>query len=58
MKRRVLILVMTLITAQLYAQSVAFVNISSDPTYYSLGGATLTADANAFSLSGNSSAIV
>lgn len=58
MKKRVLILVMTLITAQLYAQSVAFVNISSDPTYYSLGGATLTADANAFSVSGNSSAIV
>ena len=58
MKKRILLFVMTLLSAQMYAQSVEFLNISSDPTYYSLGGATLTSDANAFSISSNSSSIV
>lgn len=57
MKQRILILIMVLFSAQIYAQSVEFVNISSDPTYYSLGGANLTADANAFSVTGNASAM-
>lgn len=58
MKSRIFIMIMVLFSAaQLYGQSVEFVNISSDPTYYSLGGASLTADANAFSVTGNASAM-
>lgn len=57
MKRIISLLTIALLAFQMYGQSVNFVNISSDPTYFSLGGASLTTDANAFSVNSNASAM-
>lgn len=58
MKKTVTLIIASLIAISSYGQSaVSFVNISADPVYYSLGGAALTADANAFSVSTNISAV-
>lgn len=56
MKKILSIAISIIFAAHLYGQSAQFLNISSDPAYYSLGGATLTADANAFTIASNASA--
>ena len=57
MKKILLILVLSFIALGSYAQSLEFLNISSDPYSYSMGGNTLTLDANSFTVTNNASAM-
>ena len=58
MKKILLVFVLSFITLGSYAQSLEFLNISSDPYSYSMGGNTLTLDANSFTVTNNASAMV
>ena len=57
MKKILLVLVLSFIALGSYAQSLEFLNISSDPYSYSMGGNTLTLDANSFTVTNNASAM-
>lgn len=57
MKKIISLVFIALFTHHVYAQSAQFLNISSDPAYYSMGGAALTMDANAYSVVTNASAM-
>ena len=57
MKKILLVFVLSFIALGSYAQSLEFLNISSDPYSYSMGGNTLTLDANSFTVTNNASAM-
>lgn len=58
MKKILYIAALLFATTQIFAQSVPFLNINADPYSHSMGGATLTLENNAFTMSNNSSAMV
>ena len=58
MKKLLTIAAILLAATQIYAQSVPFLNVNADPYSHSMGGATLTLEQNAFTMSNNSSAMV
>ena len=57
MKKILLVFVLSFIALGSFAQSLEFLNISSDPYSYSMGGNTLTLDANSFTVTNNASAM-
>jgi hypothetical protein len=57
MKKILLTIALVFTVIGSYAQSLEFLNISSDPYSYSMGGNTLTLDANSFTVTNNASAM-
>ena len=57
MKRIINIISLLVLSAGLYGQSLPFLNISSDPYSYSMGGNTLTLEPTAYSVTSNASAM-
>ena len=57
MKKIISIIALLIIGINVFGQSVPFLNISSDPYTYSMGGTALTLDANAFTVTSNASAM-
>ena len=58
MKKLMTIAATLFAATQIYAQSVPFLNVNADPYSHSMGGATLTLEQNAFTMSNNSSGMV